>query len=157
MKLHRWAKRFSKVEAEHASSSVDQATIQREIERLNAEVTEMRSEIAALKSAASPGHVATEIPHTEAATVDQAKKNSARGLVVQPTPVRGRAGGKARARDAWRCLDGTFMSDRERMAVIEDLEHEEYERHAAGGRARAACGVRNADGTWANNEILGFS
>jgi hypothetical protein len=43
------------------------------------------------------------------------------------------------------------------MAVIEDLEHEEYERHAAGGRARAACGVRNADGTWANNEILGFS
>jgi len=43
-----------------------------------------------------------------------------------PSP-RGRAGGLARARRAWRYFDGTFMARRLR-----------YERYATGGRARAS-------------------
>ncbi len=41
--------------------------------------------------------------------------------------------------------DGTFASTEE----IEELEAEEYERHAAGGRARARQARRYADGTFA--------
>jgi hypothetical protein len=58
-----------------------------------------------------------------------------------PLP-RGRAAGLARPRTAWRYFDGTFMPESERRAS--DLE--EYERYAAGGRARAASAVRNEDG-----------
>ncbi len=62
----------------------------------------------------------------------------------EPTPPRG-AGGLARARTAWRCLDVTF--------VLESAEweayREEYEPHARGGRARAASAIRNPDGTFA--------
>jgi hypothetical protein len=56
--------------------------------------------------------------------------------------TRGRAGGLARARTAWRYFDGTFMPESEKEAAY----LEEYERYAAGGRARAALGVRNARG-----------
>jgi hypothetical protein len=58
-----------------------------------------------------------------------------------PLP-RGRAGGLARARSAWRYFDGTFMPESEKEAAY----LEEYERYAAGGRTRAALGVRDARG-----------
>jgi uncharacterized protein YpuA (DUF1002 family) len=54
-----------------------------------------------------------------------------------PLP-RGRAGGLAGAKTAWRYSDGTFMPEAERTMAIEEFELAEYERYAAGGRARAA-------------------
>jgi hypothetical protein len=63
-----------------------------------------------------------------------------------PTLRRGRAGGLARSKSAWRYIDGTFMPESEKEAVYT----EEYERYAAGGRARAESADRNADGTFAS-------
>ncbi len=60
-----------------------------------------------------------------------------------PLP-RGRAGGLARARSAWRYLDGSFMPDSEKF----EASLLEYERYAAGGRARAAQARRMRDGTF---------
>jgi len=59
--------------------------------------------------------------------------------------VRGRVGGLARARAAWRYFDGTFMPESEKEAAY----LEEYERYAAGGRARAETASRNPNGTFA--------
>ena len=60
-----------------------------------------------------------------------------------PLP-RGRAGGLARARNAWRYFVGTFMPESEKSeAYLAD-----YERYAAGGRARAAAARRAVDGTF---------
>ena len=63
-----------------------------------------------------------------------------------PLPVvqRGRAGGLARAKTAWRYFDGTFMPESEKAEAY----REEHERYAAGGRARARCALRNWDGTF---------
>jgi len=63
-----------------------------------------------------------------------------------PTP-RGRAGGLARARSAWRYFDGTFMPESEKLKA----DRLEYERYARGGRARATRAVRNSDGTFAGD------
>jgi hypothetical protein len=60
-----------------------------------------------------------------------------------PSP-RGRAGGLARARSAWRYFDGTFMPE----SVKLEARLAEYERYAAGGRARAAAATRLADDTF---------
>jgi hypothetical protein len=55
---------------------------------------------------------------------------------------RGRAGGLARARAAWRYFDGTFMPESEKSeAYLAD-----YECYAAGGRARAQSAERGPDG-----------
>lgn len=63
-----------------------------------------------------------------------------------PVP-RGRSGGLARARIAWRHFDGTFMPESAKLeATIAD-----YERYAAGGRARAARARRAADGSFLPN------
>lgn len=59
-------------------------------------------------------------------------------------PRRGVAGGRARARIAWRYLDGTFMPE----SAKEEAYFEEYERYARGGRARAATACRWPDGTF---------
>ena len=73
-----------------------------------------------------------------------------KGLTRMAAPLpRGKAGGLARARVAWRYSDGTFMSESERDAAIEKFELAEYERYAAGGRARAKNAARNSDGTFA--------
>jgi hypothetical protein len=64
-----------------------------------------------------------------------------------PLP-RGRAGGLARARSAWRFFDGTFMPESEKV----EARLADYERYAAGGRARAARAVRSADGTFMREE-----
>jgi hypothetical protein len=45
-------------------------------------------------------------------------------------------------RAAWRYDDGTFMPEVEKLEVY----RQEYERHAAGGRARAATARRSQDG-----------
>lgn len=58
--------------------------------------------------------------------------------------TRGKAGGFARARNAWRYDDGTFMPESEKVAAYA----KEYERYAAGGRARAARAQRAEDGTF---------
>jgi len=58
--------------------------------------------------------------------------------------LRGRAGGLARARAAWRYFDGTFMRKSEKEAAY----LEEYERYAKGGRARSATAMRASDGTF---------
>jgi len=64
-----------------------------------------------------------------------------------PLP-RGRAGGRARAKTAWRYLDGTFMPESGQLAATNEFEFEAYERHAAGGRARASNARRAEDGTF---------
>jgi hypothetical protein len=79
-----------------------------------------------------------------AAAIDK----SCRGMVA-PLP-RGKAGGLARARQAWRYFDGTFMAECEKLQAY----REEYERYAAGGRVRAATAKRNPDGTFASNSRL---
>ena len=61
-----------------------------------------------------------------------------------PVPPRGRAGGLARAKTAWRYFDGTFMPESETEAAY----LEEYERYAKGGRARSATALRASDGTF---------
>jgi hypothetical protein len=64
-----------------------------------------------------------------------------------PSP-RGRAGGLARARSAWRHFDGTFMPESAKLeALVAD-----YERYAASGRARAAEATRATDGTFMRTE-----
>lgn len=67
-----------------------------------------------------------------------------------PPPPRGRAGGRARARTAWRYLDGTFMPESEKDAVY----LEEYEHYAAGGRRRAATAVRARDGPFLSRALV---
>ena len=64
---------------------------------------------------------------------------------MRATLPRGRAGGLARARTAWRYFDGTFMPESEKGAAY----LEEYERYAIGGRTRASHARRNPDGTFA--------
>lgn len=61
-----------------------------------------------------------------------------------PLP-RGRSGGLARSRTAWRCSDGTFMPESAKF----EASISEYERYAAGGRARSTRASRNDDGTFA--------
>lgn len=61
--------------------------------------------------------------------------------VMKPLPY-GVAGGRARARQAWRYDDGTFMS----YGDEEQIQLEARERMARGGRARARGARRTADG-----------
>jgi hypothetical protein len=68
-----------------------------------------------------------------------------RVVETRPTLRRGQAGGLARARMAWRYLDGTFMPESEKFEAYQ----QEYERYAAGGRARAANARRHGDGRFA--------
>ncbi len=85
-------------------------------------------------------HVAAELATRHGV---QAALAIAAGLraVIAPLPP-GRAGGLARARRAWRYSDGTFMPESEKL----EFYREEYERHAAGGRGRAANAKRNVFG-----------
>jgi hypothetical protein len=88
-------------------------------------------------------HVAIQLHVIRGREVAPAIEKGLRALVA-PLP-RGKAGGLARARSAWRYLDGTFMPESEKLEAY----NEEYERHAAGGRTRAATARRYADGTFA--------
>ena len=172
MKLQRWLQGRAELQADRTESSTKDADIQRELKRFDAEFAAIRAEIAALKSVNSPGfgRLAKEVPGAPEAAVGEAMggrasdrtlttpavppmrwDNFAR-VVRTAAPVRGRAGGLAQARDAWRYSDGTFMSSGEREAAIAEQEIETYERYAAGGRARAARAARNTDGTFQTNK-----
>ena len=74
-------------------------------------------------------------------------EHALRAIGAAPLP-RGKAGGLARARTAWRYDDGTFASD----SLKEEASRAEYERYARGGRQRAASAHRYEDGTFAPNE-----
>jgi hypothetical protein len=63
--------------------------------------------------------------------------------------ARARLGGLARAADALRNADGTFMSLEDLRVLRERIAAraaEDYERHARGGRARASGAQRNKAG-----------
>lgn len=84
-----------------------------------------------------------EVVHLQIKNELPAAQAIAEGLrsVMTPLPY-GVAGGRARARHAWRDDNGTFMSYDEK----ERLEFEAYDRMAHGGRARARGARRSADG-----------
>jgi hypothetical protein len=85
-------------------------------------------------------HAATELAIREGV---EAAEAVAMGLRAMAAPLRrGKAGGLARARTAWRFLDGTFMPESKKLEAC----LEAYERQAAGGRARAATAQRSTDG-----------
>ena len=74
-----------------------------------------------------------------------AARSIAAGLQVGITPLPpGVAGGIARARYAWRCDDGTFMS----YDVEQQIRAEHRARMARGGRTRAARAKPAPDGTF---------
>lgn len=82
------------------------------------------------------------------AQVSAAAKAAVVGDAIEPfsrtirEPIlRGRAGGLARARTAWRYFDGTFMPESAKLEAF----RVEYERYAAGGRARS-WGARDPRG-----------
>lgn len=81
-----------------------------------------------------------------AVEVGRAFESSAAAM-RRPLP-RGVAGGRSRAQSAWRYSDGTFMSDSERAAAVDEFEFAGYERYAAGGRARARSAKRAPDGSF---------
>jgi hypothetical protein len=91
-------------------------------------------------------HIAIQLTLRQGVEAAEAIEHGLRAL-LSPLP-RGSAGGRARARIAWRYSNGTFMPESERAAAIEEFELSEYERYAAGGRARASCARRKPDGTF---------
>jgi hypothetical protein len=115
----------------------------RKLARLDAEIGATRAE---LKAARSPRvePLALEISRELEAAIGQEMENFARTTTL----VRGRAGGLARAKNAWRYSDGTFMPNGAKEAVIEEYKLAEYGRYAAGERSRAARAKRGADGTF---------
>jgi hypothetical protein len=82
-----------------------------------------------------------------APVIGNAVENFAQAMRA-PIP-RGRAGGLARARSAWRHFDGTFVPE----SAKTEAQIAEYERYAAGGRARAALATRSTDGTFSPSEV----
>jgi hypothetical protein len=64
-------------------------------------------------------------------------------VMRSPMP-RGRAGGIARVKNAWRRCDGKFLPDSGKA----DAYFAEYERYAAGGRAIVTRAMRAPDGTF---------
>ena len=71
-----------------------------------------------------------------------------RGMIAPFLPCK--AGGLARARNAWRYADGTFMPESEKFEAY----REEYERYAAGGRARARGAARSPEETFLPQQAL---
>jgi hypothetical protein len=91
-------------------------------------------------------HIAIQLTVQRGSDISEAIE---KGLRARAAPLpRGKAGGLARARSAWRYQDGTFMRESEREAAIEEWKLAEYERYARGGRRRAALAQRAANGTF---------
>ncbi len=134
----------------HAVKTTDVRTsdLLERIQRIEAEQSALRAEIAGERQLR---FLAAEIVRAAQAApvIGNAVDNFAQAM---RTPVpRGRVGGLARARGAWRYFDGTFMPESEKLEVY----REEYERYAAGGRARAATARRATDGTFLSGETVG--
>jgi hypothetical protein len=87
-------------------------------------------------------HIAIQLRARQGLEAAEAVERGFRAMLA-PLP-RGSAGGLARARTAWRYLDGTFMPESEKEAAY----LEEYERYAKGDRARSATAIRASDGTF---------
>src|SRR5215471_15306939 len=121
MKLKRLVGTFRRIAAQQKTSSAENIIIQRELTRIDGELGAIRAELVSIKSKSpsSVGRLAAEISCAAEAALRQ------EGNFAPEPPVRGRAGGLARARHAWRCSDGTFMSNCEREAAIEECEHAE--------------------------------
>lgn len=112
------------------------------IQRLESEHAELRSRVEAERQLRI---LVAEIVGAAQVTpaIGEAIECFARAMRA-PLP-RGRAGGLARSRQAWRHFDGTFMPESAKFdALLAD-----YERYAAGGRSRARTASRRADGTFA--------
>jgi hypothetical protein len=111
------------------------------VQRLEAEQSLMRGRESALQFQLLTANITSAAG--AAAIIGEAIDHFAQAM---RSPMRrGRAGGLARAKRAWRYLDGTFMPESEKREAF----REEYERYARGGRARAATASRSADGTFA--------
>jgi hypothetical protein len=109
------------------------------VQRLEEEQTRLR---ARLEHEHQPRVLKEKI--TAAAEVTPTVDDAIEEYLPRSSP-RGRAGGLARARTAWRYVDGTFMPESEKTEAY----RAEYERYAAGGRARARSARRYRDGTFA--------
>jgi hypothetical protein len=154
MKVKRWFRDSVRPETDNGESSAKHADIQRELDRFGAELGVVRAELAAIRGERSPwtARLASEISRAAEAAIGQAIENFARALRLSfVARACGRAGSLVRAREAWRCSDGTFMANSEKEAAYEEYDLQEYERHAAGGRARALTALRRKDGTFSNN------
>jgi hypothetical protein len=131
------------IRSHHAVKALDARTsdLLDRIQRIEAEQAALRAEIEGERQLRFL--TAEIIGAAQAAPViGSAIENFAQAMRA-PLP-RGRAGGLARARDAWRYFDGTFMPESEKLEAY----REQRERFAAGGRARAANAARSADGTF---------
>jgi len=127
------------------------STLNERIQRLSAELAELRARVP-LDDPSLVARLAAHVSRFQAKAdreldrflfaIRSAAETAASLRVEQDR--RGRAGGLARARTAWRYLDGTFMPESEKQEVYRI----EYERYAAGGRARAAQAGRAPDGTF---------
>ncbi len=88
-------------------------------------------------------HAAAQLAAEQGGQAALSIQNAFRAAAAPLT--RGKAGGLARAREAWRYEDGTFAPESVKREAC--LAH--YERYARGGRARAARALRYTDGTFA--------
>jgi len=142
------------------------SALREQVQRLTTELAELRAQaltrddpdaIAALAARVDEARLRSQrkLDHLLAGICDAgeaalllgaALENFAANLRV--SGKRGRAGGIARARFAWRYSDGAFMPNEEAERLLEEFELEEYEHHAAGGRARASRARRAADGSF---------
>jgi hypothetical protein len=146
-------------EGELKSLRVTTNTPERRIQQLSAELAELRAHVPRLDDPNLVARLAACISRAQAKAdreldrfllaIHSAAEAAATLSALQAR--RGRAGGLARARAAWRYLDGTFMPESEKWEAY----REEYECHAAGGRARAARAERYPNGTFAPKEIAG--
>jgi hypothetical protein len=131
---------------------VTTSTLERRIQQISAELAELRTRVPTLDDPNLVARLAVRVSRAQAKSERELDRflleihsaaETATSLRVKQDR-RGRAGGLARSRNAWRYSDGTFMAESERQEIY----REEYERHAAGGRARAATASRAEDGTF---------
>lgn len=124
-----------------------QSTVLPRLQRVERELMDAR-----LDSFFHQLHIAIQLTVRRGSDISEALEKGVRAMAA-PLP-RGKAGGLARARSAWRYPDGTYIPESEREAAIEQWELAEYERYARGGRRRAAIAQRAANGTFLSQAKL---
>ncbi len=133
------------------------SALERRIQQLEAEIASLREPsrtvLSRIEEAVRIAHARStrtveEFGHAAESALAVGAALEAFARAMRARLPRGRAGGLARARSAWRYTDGTFMPEGERQTLTEQIEFENYERHAAGGRERAARAKRATDGTF---------
>ena len=135
-------------ERELQALRITTSTLTQRIQQLSEELAKLRAHIPKPDDPNLAAQLAAHLNRAHATVnrqLDRLLEGIRSGAEVAALLTRlGRAGSLARARTAWRYLDGTFMPESVRL----DAYREEYERHAAGGGARANFAVRNRDGTF---------